>query len=218
MASAMRRVSFRNLRAHKVRLLMTVIAVVLGTAFVSGSFVFTDTLSGTFNSIFSNSLKGVDTQVKPISDRNVGVPISLTKQIQGVDGVRSVQEEISGDALLIGSNGKVVRGGGAPSVGGSWTPADQSIDVPPTITSGTAPTQNNQVVINESAAKKAHLVAGDQAKVLVPTTGVINVTVTGIYHTKTAVGGYVGILFPQAQGVTLFTDGQHVPSILVAAK
>ena len=78
----MRRVSLRNLGAHKVRLVLTVIAVVLGTAFVSGSFVFTDTLSGTFNSIFSNSLKGVDTQVKPVNDRNVGVPISLVDQIQ----------------------------------------------------------------------------------------------------------------------------------------
>ncbi len=94
----------------------------------------------------------------------------------------------------------------------------QSIDTPPTITSGTAPTSANQVVINESAATKAHLVAGDKAKVLVPTSGVIDVTVTGIYHLKTAVGGYVGILFPPAQGLTLFTDGQHVPSIYVAAK
>src|SRR5450755_2332679 len=121
MANAMRRVSLRNLSAHKVRLVLTVISVVLGTAFVCGSFVFTDTLSGTFNSIFSNSLKGVDTQITPKNDRNVGVPISLTSQVQGIDGVRAVEEQVSGDALLIGSNGKVVRGGGAPSLGGSWT-------------------------------------------------------------------------------------------------
>ncbi len=218
MANAIRRVSLRNLSAHKVRLLLTVIAVVLGTAFVSGSFVFTDTLSGTFNSIFSTALKGVDSEVTPISDRNVGVPISLGDKIQALDGVRAVQETVTGDALLIGSNGKVVRGGGAPSVGGIWTPADESIDVPPTITSGTAPTETNQVAINDSAAKKAHLVAGDKAKVLVPTTGVIDVTITGVYHVKTDTGGYVGILFPKAQGITLFTDGQHVPSIEVAAK
>src|ERR1700759_426926 len=218
MASAMRKVSFRNLGAHKVSLGLTIIWVGLDTAFVCGSFVFTDTLSGTFNSIFSNALKGVDTEVKPINDRNVGVPISVADQLQGIDGVRAVQVEVSGDALLIGSNGKVVRGGGAPSVGGIWTPADQAIDTPPTITSGTAPTAANQVAINESAAKKAHLVAGEKAKVLVPTTGVIDVTVTGIYHLKTAVGGYVGILFPPTQGLSLFTDGQHVPSIYVAAQ
>src|SRR5260221_6601237 len=100
MASAMGRVSVRNLGAHKVRIVLTVIAVVLGTAFVSGSFVFTDTLSGTFNSLLSNQLQGVDTQIKPISDRNVGVPISLGDQLQSIDGVRAVQDEISGDALL----------------------------------------------------------------------------------------------------------------------
>jgi len=40
--------SFRNLPAHKVRLALTVLAVILGTAFVSGSFIFTATLSTTF--------------------------------------------------------------------------------------------------------------------------------------------------------------------------
>jgi putative ABC transport system permease protein len=218
MANAMRRVSLRNLRAHKVRLVLTVISVLLGTAFVCGSFVFTDTLSGTFTSIFSSSLKGVDTQIAPRNDRNVGVPISLADQVKSIDGVRAVQEQVSGDALLIGSDGKVVRGGGAPSLGGSWTPANESIDTPPTITSGRAPTQTNQVVINDSAATKAHLVAGDKAKVLVPTNGIVTVTVTGIYHLKSATGGYVGIFFPQTQAVSLLTDGQHVPSIEVAAE
>ena len=50
---AMRRVSRRSLVAHKVRLALTVISVVLGTAFVAGSFVFTDTLKHTFNGILS---------------------------------------------------------------------------------------------------------------------------------------------------------------------
>lgn len=47
----MRKVSLRNLAAHKVRLALTVLSVVLGTAFVAGSFVFTDTLQKTFDSI-----------------------------------------------------------------------------------------------------------------------------------------------------------------------
>jgi putative ABC transport system permease protein len=120
--------------------------------------------------------------------------------------------------VLIGSNGKSVHPGGAPSVGGIWTPADESIDEPPRIVSGTAPQQDGQVAINESAATKAHLVAGDKTKVLVPTTGVIDVTISGVYHLKTATGGYIGILFPPDQGVKLFTDGQHVPAIDIAAK
>jgi putative ABC transport system permease protein len=218
MASAMRRVSLRNLGAHKVRLALTVISVVLGTAFVGGSFVFTDTLKGTFDSIFANSLKGIDVEVKPVNARNVGVPISLVDKIKAVDGVRAVQQQISGSALLIDKFGKAVHGGGAPSVGGIWTPANESIETPPNIVSGSAPQQDGQVAINESAAKKAHLVVGDRTKVVVPTSGTVDVTISGIYHLKSATGGYIGILFPADQGVKLFTDGQHVPAVDIAGQ
>jgi putative ABC transport system permease protein len=64
--SPMRKVSLRNLAAHKVRLALTVLSVVLGTAFVAGSFVFTDTLQKTFDSIFENTAQGVDVRVSMV--------------------------------------------------------------------------------------------------------------------------------------------------------
>jgi putative ABC transport system permease protein len=217
MTSAMRRVSVRNLRAHKVRLLLTVISVVLGTAFVTGSFVFTDTLKGTFDSIFSTSLKGVDAEVKPVNDRNAGVPLSLVDQLRTVPGVRAAEIQVSAPVILIGSNGKAVHTGGAPSIGSAWTPADQQIDTPPKIIAGTIPEQTNDIVINKSAAKKAKLTAGDHTKVLVPSGGLLNVTISGVYDTKTATGGYIGVLFTQAQAVQLFSDGTHVAAVDLAA-
>ena len=51
-----RKVALRNLAAHKVRLALTVLSVVLGTAFITGSFVFTDTLQRTFDGIFGDAL------------------------------------------------------------------------------------------------------------------------------------------------------------------
>ena len=47
------RASWRSLLAHKLRLALTAVAVVLGVAFVSGSLVFTDTLSKTFTELFT---------------------------------------------------------------------------------------------------------------------------------------------------------------------
>ena len=61
---AMRRVSLRNLAAHRVRLVLTVISVLLGTAFVAGSFIFTDTLSHSFTKIFDSADKGIDARVQ----------------------------------------------------------------------------------------------------------------------------------------------------------
>lgn len=42
------RTALRNVLAHKARLLMTVLAVMLGVAFVSGTLIFTDTLDRAF--------------------------------------------------------------------------------------------------------------------------------------------------------------------------
>jgi putative ABC transport system permease protein len=112
-SSTMRRVSLRNLAAHKIRLALTVLSVVLGTAFVAGSFVFTDTLGHTFNGIFSDVAKGVDVQVRGKEDGSSGVPLSDIDTIKAVPGVRAVEPQVGNDIVLLGSNGKKVQGGGA---------------------------------------------------------------------------------------------------------
>ncbi|HEY3715895.1 MAG TPA: FtsX-like permease family protein [Jatrophihabitantaceae bacterium] len=213
---AMRRVSRRSLVAHKVRLVLTVISVVLGTAFVAGSFVFTDTLKHTFNGIFSDADKGVDVRVDAKKDSNPGVPLTLADRIRTVPGVRAVQLETSAPLVLIGKNGKRVSSGGAPSEGTVWNPPGESIKTPPTFVSGRAPSGPGDVVINEKAAEKSKLGVGDHTKVVLPARGVIPVTITGIYHTKTETGGYVGVEFTKAQGLQLFTDGTHVDAVSIA--
>ncbi|SDI98000.1 putative ABC transport system permease protein [Frankineae bacterium MT45] len=215
--AAMRRVSLRNLAAHKVRLALTVISVVLGTAFVAGSFVFTDTLQKTFNNIFSDAYKGVSVHVQPVNGRSAGVPADLLTSLGSVEGVSKVEPEVNGPLVLIAADGKPVQSGGAPTVGTAWLPAEKSIEAVPTLVSGSAPTTDGQVAINEGAAKTAKLVVGDHTKVVSASGGVIPVTISGIYHTRTATGGYVGILFPEQQAFSLFTDGSHVAAIDLAA-
>ena len=214
---AMRRVSRRSLVAHKVRLALTVISVVLGTAFVAGSFVFTDTLKHTFNGIFGDADKGVDVRVDARKASDPGVPVALADRIRSTPGVRAVQLEVSAPIVLIGKDGKRVNSGGAPSEGMLWNPPAESIKAPPTFIAGTAPVAPGQVVINEGAAKKSKLGVGDHTKVVLPTRGVVDVTVTGIYRTNTQTGGYVGVEFTKAQGLRLFTDGTHVDAVSIAA-
>lgn len=62
-AAAVGRLSFRTIAAHKVRLLLTVLAVVLGTAFIAGSLMFTAGLSRTFDSLVDGEMKNVDAVV-----------------------------------------------------------------------------------------------------------------------------------------------------------
>jgi putative ABC transport system permease protein len=214
----MRRVSLRNLGAHKVRLILTVVSVVLGTAFIAGSFVFTDSLQHTFDKIFADSYKGVDVHVQSRSARGIGVPVSLVDTLKQVPGVRQVEVEAGGPLVVVNRSNKPLRTGGAPSVGGVWLPPDQSLGKVPTFDSGGPPTGPGEAVINSGAAKRAGLTTGSQAKVLVPSAGLVNVTITGVYHTDTETGGYVGLLFPQDQALKLFTDGQHVDAVDIGAQ
>ena len=70
MSSAMRKVSLRGLAAHKVRFSLTVLSVVLGTAFIAASFVFTQMLGKSFDDIVELSTDGVAVQA-PASNVNI---------------------------------------------------------------------------------------------------------------------------------------------------
>ena len=216
--STMRKVSTRNLVAHKVRLALTVLSVVLGTAFIAGSFVFTDTLQHTFTGIFADTAKGVDVRVASPDQNSSGVALADVETIKALPGVRVVQPEVAGQIVLLDASGKVVQGGGAPSVGSSYQPPGQSLGDPLTFVSGGAPQQEGQIALNKGAATSAKLSPGSTTKVLVPAKGTLDVTISGVYNTPTDTGGYVGALFAPAQAQQLFTDGSHVAYVDVAAQ
>ncbi len=48
------KVTIKGLLAHKLRLVLTAIAIVLGVTFISGTFVLTDTLHNTFTTLFGH--------------------------------------------------------------------------------------------------------------------------------------------------------------------
>jgi putative ABC transport system permease protein len=217
-SNAMRTVSLRNLAAHKLRLLLTVVAVILGTAFIAGSFVFTDTLKSTFDGIITTSDKGIDVRVQTSKSTSAGVPVALVSQLSKVAGVKAAQISASAPIVLLGSDGKKVQSGGAPAIGGNWTPADQSITPPPNFVAGSAPTTANQVVVNEGAAKKGHLKVGDQVTVITLSHGPVKATLSGIYHTDSETGGYIGALFTEQQALRLFTDGVHIDNVDLSAQ
>ena len=214
--ATMRRVALRNLAAHKVRLALTVLSVVLGTGFVAGSFVFTDTLGHTFNGLFSDVAKGVDVQVRGKEADGSGVPLADVARIRSIPGVRAVEPSVSNQIVLLGADGKQVQGGGAPSEGISYVPPAQHLGEPYVFTSGSAPARPGEIALNEGAAKLSKLTLGEHTKVLVPGVGTIEVTLAGIYHTKSDTGGYIGALFSNDQALKLFTDGKHVGTVDIA--
>jgi putative ABC transport system permease protein len=215
-ADIIRKVSLRNLAAHKIRLALTVLSVVLGTAFVTGSFVFTDTLGHTFHGLFADVAKGVDVQVSGPDENGQGVPIADIAKIAAVPGVRAVEPQASAQIVLLAADGKPAHSGGAPTEGLAYSVPAQRVGPAYTFVSGTPPIRSGEIALNKGAMKLANLTLGDHTKVLVPSRDAVNVTVTGVYDTKSDTGGYVGALFARDQAMQLFTDGSHVNSVNVA--
>ncbi|MEV4125910.1 FtsX-like permease family protein [Nocardia sp. NPDC049707] len=215
----MRKVVLRNLAAHKVRLALTLLSVVLGTAFIAGSFVFTDTLQRTFDGIFANQAKGVDVRVSPQKLQAQGIPLSVVDQISKMDGVRSVAPSVNGPLVLLYPDGKkAVQTGGAPTFGQSYLPPDKAVAEPNKFVQGVPPAHEGEIALNTGGAERAGLHVGDKTKVLIPSHGnPIDVTLTGIYEVSSDTGGFIGVLFDDAQARQLFTDGSHVAYVDIAA-
>ena len=68
----MRKVTLRGLLAHKLRLALTALAIVLGVTFISGTFVLTDTLNSTFSTLFSSVYNKIDFQVRGVAQFGSG--------------------------------------------------------------------------------------------------------------------------------------------------
>src|SRR5688572_21783992 len=86
--------TIRGLLSRKVRALLTGLAVLLGVAMISGTYVFTDTINSTFDKVFEDANDGVDVVVSGRSefDTDEGavsqeIPDSLVDRVKEVPGV-----------------------------------------------------------------------------------------------------------------------------------
>ena len=58
------KVTLKGILAHKIRFLLTGVAVILGVAFISGTLVLTATINKTFDGLFANIYANTDAAVR----------------------------------------------------------------------------------------------------------------------------------------------------------
>ena len=173
---SMWRATLKGIAAHKVRLLLTTLAVVLGVGFVAGTYMLTDTMNAAFDDLFHQINKGIAVDVSGVQQfkgsgfggETAGaaerVPSGLLDTVQNVDGVRAAEGSISGYAQLVDRNGKAITTGGAPTLGTNWLtdPGLNSV----TIREGRAPSRAGEVAIDAGTAAKYGLHVRDEVEVL----------------------------------------------------
>jgi putative ABC transport system permease protein len=167
----MLRATLRSLLARKLRLLLSGVAVVLGVAFVSGTFVLTDTMSRVFDNLFANVSQGSAVNVRGVSALGSGadgesepVPQAVLDKVRTVAGVAEAVGQVQGYAQLVGKDGKAVATGGAPSLGIEYSPSTTQQAL--TLKQGKAPAGPTDVAIDAGTARKAGFQVGDKVSVL----------------------------------------------------
>ncbi|WP_017241208.1 ABC transporter permease [Streptomyces sp. SS] len=181
------RTALRNVLAHKARLLMTVLAVMLGVAFVSGTLVFTDTLSQAFRSQSAKSYDDVAVAVEmypnPEEARKApGLSQQDVDKVAKLDGVASVAPRVDGFAGVPDKNGKLI-GSGWSNKGTNFAPGKDGKDRAYAFTTGNGPADAGQVALDKDTADKGGYKVGDTVRVA--TNGPVKeYTLSGVFTTE----------------------------------
>src|SRR3954447_20614419 len=118
----MLKLAFKGLLARKLRTVLTGFAVVLGVAFVAGTFIFTDTIDESFKNLFERTSKGVDVSVQShlaveadFAEAPTMAAGTLDK-VRSADGVKEAEGSVSGDVNLLDRKGRPILSHGPPTI------------------------------------------------------------------------------------------------------
>ncbi|MFG2589022.1 ABC transporter permease [Streptomyces sp. NPDC048438] len=180
------RTAVRNVLAHKARLLMTVLAVMLGVAFVSGTLVFTDTLGNAFRNQSAKNYDKVAVAVTTWAERGdeetPAIDAATLAKIKNLDGVADATGRVSGFAGVADTDGKLI-GNGWSNTGSNYSPGTDGEDAQYSFTEGTGPVEAGQIALDRTSADKGDYQVGE--KVRVATNGPVKeYTLSGIFTTE----------------------------------
>ncbi|MFI5793841.1 ABC transporter permease [Streptomyces sp. NPDC051677] len=218
----MLKATLRSFLAHKGRLLLSALAVVLSVAFVAGSLIFSDTVTRTFDRLFAST--AADVTVEPKDDLSSSVPTgavqtvpaSLAGQLARVNGVASAHPDVSVENITVVDSGNKSVGPttGAPTIATDWYLTDRS---PVKLTDGHAPHGAGEAMLDADTADKKHVKIGDTLTVMAQP-GSFKVEIVGIAtFTTTNPGAALVFLDPGTAATKLLGSADKATSISVDA-
>ncbi|MDR1635536.1 MAG: FtsX-like permease family protein [Bifidobacteriaceae bacterium] len=223
----MLRVALKELTAQAGRYAMSLAAVVMGIAFLSGTMQLREGIAGAFQDLIEFQFDA-DVYVVPAEDGQAvltqdwlgdaveqTVALSLAERVEQVDGVDRVVPDIRGGAVLAGADGTAIAGvgAGAPGLGLSWGSYERGSAV--RVAAGRGPAAVGEVAVMEDTARRGGLAVGDATTVF---TGeaVLDVTVVGILESDAA--GFLGAsltFFTADQALDLYAAGGGVARLAI---
>ncbi|MFM7526334.1 MAG: ABC transporter permease, partial [Actinomycetota bacterium] len=209
--------------ARTGRLVLTSLAVILGTAFLSGTFVFRDTINQTFDRLFSDVFRDVNAYVRSTTfleldfggEQRAATPISVIDAVREVDGVTSVTGDIQAFARVIGKDGEPLgsEGSGPPTFGSIASAESAGLW---SVVAGRLPVGAKEVMLDKATADNGGFVVGDVVRV-VAVRGARQFTLVGIasYGDISSPGGATFALFDQPTASEFLLEPGFVDALLV---
>ncbi|GAA3538772.1 ABC transporter [Aeromicrobium flavum] len=226
----MRRVTWRNLVARKVRLFLSAFAIVLGIAFLSGSLVFTDTIGESFDQIAYGTV--TDVAVRPetgngdaiamsVNREARSIPASVIDEISALPGVERAQGAVNGGGLfVVKKNNRLLGGTGAPTIAlnaGRGEPIPNAAgDQMLKWEQGTAPVKDGEIALDARSAEVAGYALGDTVKIALPSDPpILKAKLVGIFgFTSGGLAGATLVLFDDDSAQKYFLDGKDAYSVI----
>jgi putative ABC transport system permease protein len=153
------RATLKGLLAHKIRLLLTVVAIMVGTGFVSGSYVFTDTLGGIFDDLFADAFAGTDVVVQAEVDDELSFQgrgrfdPGVVDEVRAVEGVAAAEGTITGFVNLASPDGELLGGQGPPTIASAWIETGN----PFSVIEGRVPASDGELALDRASARRFRL-------------------------------------------------------------
>src|SRR5205085_67224 len=209
-------VALKGLAARKFRASLIGLAIVLGVAMISGTYVLTDTINNGFNTIFKTSYRNADLIISGKAAfsnggngntiQNPTVPDTVLPKVRALPDVGFAAGSVQSDTVkLVSPNGKLISAGNAPSLGFSLDPKTDMRFNPAKLVSGSWASGPKQVVIDKTTADKKNLKPGDHIGVQVY--GPIeSFEISGVakYSANVSLGGVTFAIFDQPTAQRLF--------------
>jgi len=218
----MLKVTWRNLVARKLRLALSAFAIVLGVAFVAGSFIFTDAMGGAFSGIIKGTTADVEIAPKgandfdSLQDRRT-IPADVADKLEKLPEAQSVHPYSQQQGVyVIDPDGDLVGGNGPPGLAFSYgDTVSITGDRILTLTEGELPSGADEVALEQSTAEKAGYEIGDDLELVTagqsPT---MRATMTGLmrFGSEGGVAGATIVVFSPQAMQELFFEGRNVYS------
>ena len=215
--------ALKSLLAHRTRLALTALSIVLGVAFIAGTFIYTDTTKQAFDGIFDDAFAGIDVVVTGDSELTFGQGTffaqSLVDDVAAVPGVDAAVASIMGFGVqIIDRDGRAIGGMGPPQFG-AYLPTDEGIDGGFVVREGRAPGSPNEVVIDAASARQGEYAVGDIVPIVSQTSPQREFTLVGIagFGAADNLGGATFALFDLATAQDVLGVRGQVNGVYVQA-